>query len=248
MIVVLNMQYVVVLSFVIFVYAAMVIKFRQSRKRLEALQMLTQKDSFEMQGITFQQKFWIFPKSLRNNEIPCIEAKMLTLVRYKNNKTIFADEKVEKSVQRRTSSVVKRFSILVSHARAVIYVLVIVSVYLATWTPFFVFCLYKSITKLYVEADAEKNDLDVNLLKNCLEDALQNQNTTIQIKNTAKLEEFTRLIFQSLEMKIFSNTLGNYVPLLNSLANPILYALWYPNFRSYACLIPHWIVSAIKRP
>ena len=57
MIVEVNILYVVVLSFVIFVYSAMVIKFRQSRKRMKALQMLSKKDSFQMEGITFQQQF-----------------------------------------------------------------------------------------------------------------------------------------------------------------------------------------------
>ena len=242
-----NIEYVVVLGFVIFVYAAMVIKFRQCRKRLEALQKMTHKDSFEMQGIKFQQQFWIIPKSLRNNEIPGLVPKTVTLVGYKDNVTAFGNEKVEKSMQRRSSSVVKRFSILVSHARAVTYVFVIVSVYLATWTPFFVFCLYKSITRMHIETDTEQDGLDLTLLKDCLEGALQNQNTTMEINSKAKLEEFTKLIFQSLEMKIFSNIFGNYVPMLNSLANPVLYGLWYPDFRNYARLIQHWIISAIKK-
>ena len=44
-----------------------------------------------------------------------------------------------------------------------------------------------------------------------------------------------------------SNILGNYVSMLNSLANPLLYALWYPDFRKYALLVPDWIKKAFKK-
>ena len=48
-------------------------------------------------------------------------------------------------------------------------------------------------------------------------------------------------------MKIMSNILGNYISILNSLANPVLYALWYPDFRKYALLVPAWIKMAFKK-
>ena len=65
---------------------------------------------------------------------------------------------------------------------------------------------------------------------------LQDQSCYIQ----EEVEGFTQIILQSVEMKIISHILGNYLTLVNSMANPVLYALWYPDFRKYVLRIPYW--------
>ena len=146
----------------------------------------------------------------------------------------------------------KVFTVLVSHVKAASYVLVIVSIYLASWTPFFAYSVYKSLTKigLPTEIDGHVSDstaLNVTFLKSCIAGALQEKRTSIEAENSTEVNNFTKIILQSVEMKILSNIFGNYVSMLNSLANPVLYALWYPDFRKYALLVPHWIKMAFKK-
>ena len=81
----------------------------------------------------------------------------------------------------------------------------------------------------------------MTLLKSCLADALQDQSCYIQEENVTAVEDFTKIILQSVEVKIISNILGNYLTIVNSMANPVLYGLWYPEFRKYVLLIPHRI-------
>ena len=123
--------------------------------------------------------------------------------------------------------------------------LVIVSVYLATWTPFLIFSVYKSLTRTHLmnqqdDKVSEGAQVNLTLLKSCLADALQDQSCYIQEENVIEVDSFTKIILQSVEMKIISHILGNYSTLVNSMANPVLYALWYPDFRKYVLRIPHW--------
>ena len=144
----------------------------------------------------------------------------------------------------------KSLYILVSHVKAATYVLVIVSIYLATWTPFFGYSIYKSLTRMTLdmdESDLGSLSLNVTLLRSSLADALQNKSSQIEVENISNVDDFTKLILQSVEMKIFSNIFCNYLSMLNSLANPILYALWYPDFRKHVLLIPIWIKQAFKK-
>jgi len=176
-----SLLYVVILGFVIFVYVVMVAKFRQSRKKLEALQKLGQEDLNEMQKPKFQRTFLTISKTVQAQTIPDIKNKDVFLVRYKNSVGECKEEKMNKPIKRRSSSVVKRFSTLVSHARAAKYVLVIVSAYLATWTPFFGYCLYKSLTRVYLDKSVDVElCLNITVLRSCISDALQNQSCIIQ--------------------------------------------------------------------
>jgi len=224
----------------------MVSKFRQSRKKLETLQRLGQEDSNDVQKPKFQITNWKISKTVKIEIIPNISNKNICLVGFKNGVDEFKQEIIDETIKRRSSSVVKRFSNLVSHARAATYVLVTVSVYLATWTPVYAYCLYKGFTRVFLERDVDVF-LNIVLLRSCIADALQEQSCTIQTHNTLHLMEFTKLILQSVEMKIFSNILGNYVAMLGSLANPVIYALWYPDFRNYALLVPQWIIRTFKK-
>ena len=114
----------------------------------------------------------------------------------------------DKPRKRRSSSVVKSLSILVSHVRAATYVLVIVSIYLATWTPFFAFSVYKSLTRISMptEIDGYVTDstaLNVTFLKSCLADALSDKKTYIYAENSFDVNSLTKLILQSLEICSF---------------------------------------------
>ena len=49
------------------------------------------------------------------------------------------------------NQVIKSVFILVSHVRSASYVLVIVTVYLISWTPFFAFCTFTSLDQGHKE-------------------------------------------------------------------------------------------------
>ena len=243
-----SLLYTLILSFVIFVYTVMVTKFRQSRKKLETLQRLGQEDLNDGQELKIKKTYWKIPKKVKTDIIPNISSKNISLVAFKNGTDEFKHETLNKPIKRRSSSVVRRFSNLVSHARAATYVLVIVSVYLATWTPFFAYCLYKSLTRVLLDRKINTEVfLKISVLRSCIADCLQNHSCIIQTNNISHLREYTTLILQSVEMKIFSNIFANFVAVLNSIANPVLYALWYPDFRNYALLVPHWISTTFKK-
>merc|ERR1712062_128812 len=113
---------------------------------------------------------------------------------------------MNKPVKRRSSSVVKRFSSLVSHARAATYVLIIVSVYLATWTPLFAYLLYKTLTRVNLEWNVDTEVFqDIAALRSCIAGALQNHSSIIQTHNISHLRDYMKLILQSVEMRFFSN-------------------------------------------
>ena len=210
-------------------YAVIISKFRESRKRLEALEKQNEDSYYMIKEPKFQMKFWKFAKTLKP-KIPGIIDEGIYIIRYKNESYQFTHIDMDKPRKRRSSSVVKSLSILASHVRAATYILVIVSIYLATWAPFYAFSVYKSLTKLNLptEKDGDVSDdiaLNVTFLKSCLSSALQDKNTSIKAENITTVNSFTKLILQSMEMKIMSNILGNYVSMLNSFANPVLYAL-----------------------
>ena len=242
-------SYCALLGFIICVYAVIVDRFRQSRKRIEALQKESGDSYCEKGQIKFQRKFVNFTRTLKP-EFPGHTGEGMCIISFRNEAHTFSLCHIDKSRKRRSSSVVKSLSILVSHVKAATYVLVIVSIYLATWTPFFGYSIYKSLTRMTLdmdESDLGSLSLNVTLLRSSLADALQNKSSQFEVENISNVDDFTKLILQSVEMKILSNIFGNYVSMLNSLANPVLYALWYPDFRKYALLVPHWIMMAFKK-
>ena len=122
--------YFVLLCLVIFVYADIVARFRQSRKRLEALEKQSGDSYYMVKETKFQRKFGKLAKTLKPT-IPGHMDKGISIIRFKNEAYHFTNSETDKPRKRRSSSVVKSLSILVSHVRAATYILVIVSMYLA---------------------------------------------------------------------------------------------------------------------
>ena len=62
-------------------------------------------------------------------------------------KTDLAIQHENRIKTRRRSSVLKSIQAMVTNMRAVSYVLAIVAIYALTWTPFFVYCFYKTLIR-----------------------------------------------------------------------------------------------------
>ena len=189
------MTYFILLCLVIFVYAVIVARFRQSRRKLEALEKQSGNYYCTVKEIKFQMKLGKFTKTLKP-KIPGLMDEGIYIIGFRNGSYHFINSDMDKPRKRRSSSVVKSLSILLSHVRAATYVLVIVSIYLATWTPFFAFSVYKSLTRMSLptEIDGYVSDstaLNVTFLKSCLADALSDKNTYIHAEDINDVNSFT---------------------------------------------------------
>ena len=233
------------LIIVMVIYAVMLVKFRQSRKRLEALQKVTSDECYSRSNITFHQTIGIFKKNflsevpgLSNEQIKTLEIKSIA----SDCNTRFTDKTFQQR-KRRSSSVLKSLTVLVSHVRAAKYIFILLTTLIVTWTPFMVYCLYESIAHM-VQNDLIPPTGDVNMttILDCVNIAVQNKecNMAMEIGNEQEITDRIRNVFHFKEAVIVHEMLGFYLSFLNSLANPVLYAFWYPDFRNYLVNIAHW--------
>ena len=137
----------------------------------------------------------------------------------------------------------KNLAVLASHLRAAKYILILVSTLLLTWTPFIVLGWYEGFLHHQEELIKPKNEVNMRLLLSCLETVIQNGECSMDVKTENlkenQLIEILKIIFHSKELSFLGNAVCSG-PLLNSTANTILYAFWYPDFRRYLVQIPQW--------
>ena len=77
-------------------------------------------------------------------------------------------------------------------------------------------------------------------LKTCLAFALQEQTCEMEVNEMIELDVIIKHIFEPEQTKTIIRMLGLYLALMNSLANPVLYAFWYPEFRKYFLNVLNW--------
>eukprot|EP00092_Neocalanus_flemingeri_P003706 GFUD01003982.1.p1 GENE.GFUD01003982.1~~GFUD01003982.1.p1 ORF type:complete len:454 (+),score=45.61 GFUD01003982.1:460-1821(+) len=231
------------------IYAVMLIKFRRSRKRLESIEKSYELE-YKLPNLTFHQNIGIYRKKFSCEVASMFDEKVKTLCvkHLTNGKEALSTNKCVR--KRRSSSVMKSLRIVGSHVRAATYILVLVSTVILCWAPFFTFCLYESITHL------EENDItrqnwedfsnssyaDTASIWTCWDLALQNKDCHMEMpeENVDEIKERIRMIFHLYQASNIHSLLGGYLALLNSMANPLLYAFWYPEFRKYLLQIPLW--------
>ena len=223
----------------------MLVKFRQSRKRMEAIQKTNDED-YTTSKLTFYQTYGLFRKKLlpevpglSNEEIQTLEIKSLESV----YKTYFSEMSIRQK-KRCSSSVLKSLNVLVSQVRAATYILVLVTTLIVTWAPINLYFLYDGISHMAQQDSVQPNsDVNMTLILTCLNAAFQNKecNMSIDIENYDgfNITETIRKVSHFQEAAILGY-LGGYSILINSLFNPVVYAFWYPDFRNYLVLIPHW--------
>ena len=237
-------QFYLFMITVVVIYVSMFVKFRESKKRLEELKKLHEED-YSRSKVSFHENIGIFRKHSKC-DVPGICEKQIQTLQIKSLENDNS-RCMKKSIQlrkRRSSSVLKSLTTLASHVRAVKYILVLVFVLLLTWTPWFSYVLYENIAHL-TEEDLEKPDSVVNTSKifECLNKVLQDKscNMTIQVGNENYPQDIIKKILHLDEANIMSILLSMFLSSVNSLANPVLYAFWYPDFRKYLkLLIPFW--------
>ena len=232
----------------------MLVKFRETRKKLEALQQANTED-YARSNLTFHQSLGMFKKKLPP-DVPGLSCESIQTLEVKHVKTGHKLVNTDtgwsnRKARRRSSSVVKRISVLVSNVRAAKYVLVLLTTLIFTWGPCFGYALYESISHM-VDNDMDPNRSDVNITQvlTFLNTAIQSTqfNFTIETENYNQLEikERIRNVFHIKEAEVI-DMLAYHFALFNSMANPIIYAFWYSDFRNYIVKIPHWFVWKQKK-
>jgi hypothetical protein len=234
------------ISLVIFlvIYAVIFSKFRKSRKKLEALQRSNEED-YTTSNLSFHHRIGIFKKKLvvdiRGLPIKQIQALGIRGLdcglQAKPELTIIGQKRKRK---RRSSSVLKNLTFLASHIRAAKYILVIVSTLICTWMPFIIFSFYDSLQ--YESSLDAISDMDIAMIFSCMQTALQSKhcNVSMVIGDVQEIQEVVRNLFHFEESVLIDDIIGFDLSLLNSMANPILYAMWYPEFRMYFLQISVW--------
>ena len=207
------------------VYSVILMQFRQSRKRLEELQRQSQSYEYTSKIVFKKNNRTVSSKSevagLNNKQIQSISVKFI-----ENEKFFLEDQTF--NLKRKSSSVTRSVSVLLSPFAT--YVLAIVTVYLLTWTPFILFIIYNSFN-LTSQDHGEMEDVSVRQIKSCFKSALQDGGCNILSEDITQINQDLQSILHSFETDTYAHILGPYLTLLNSIANPVLYALWYPDFR-----------------
>ena len=170
-------------------------------------------------------------KRRQESEVPDQTIKGVELLRVKSRGHL---DKGDFSRERRSRNI----DVSVTNIRAATYDWAIVTMYIVSWSPFFIFCLYKSFSSFEHEI-SERSSLDLDLVKDCLVLVLHDQSCYLS-KDSIELTKLIQAIFESEKTRTIVRMLGVYLTMLNSIANPILYAFWYPEFRKYLLKSIHW--------
>lgn len=241
------LTFIILLIMVIVVYSVMLNKFRQSRKKLEALKKANEEEDFTKSNLKFQRGRGIFKQKCKA-DLPGMPDEKLQMIKIKKDiedgkEKTFTQECEQR--KRRPSSVVRAMNVLVSHVRAATYILALVVTLLVTWTPFFLWSVYESIRDYAVLTPIHPNStLNGTMIFSCVQTSLRNKkcNMEIGIENEFRFEYEDRIKYYSHieESIIIEYILGVFMTLFNSMLNPVLYAFWYNDFRTYIMQIPEW--------
>ena len=128
---------------------------------------------------------------------------------------------------RKSSSVVKGLNILVSHIRAVKYVLAIVNVCFLTSGPLFAYIVHRGYTPSPPLSIPQHNLGDSELLikniKRCLDLIMNHKSECDYVyKDLIQYQNLVELTFDSEKSRMIFRIIALYLGMLNSTANPIL--------------------------
>ena len=221
------------------IYAVIFIKFRSSKRKLEALW----KEN-ESQIVTNLNKDIPHEVPGIHDQHQPVQIIKMKFVDNNDNVVIFGRTESIKKKKLRSNSMVKKLKLIGSHVKTVRYILILAICFLITWTPF---CFYTvlEIFQHFGEGTAE-DDFDMPEILSCFRMFLEEEvcHLSKKLENQDKRLEL-KIIFEKVfhlyEAAIIIDVLTCVLSLIYSAANPVLYAFWYPEFRKYALLLlPLW--------
>jgi len=228
-------------------YSEVLAKSRQSQKRLAELQKLTEETDFAKSHISFYRQKGIIKKKVEVIQNLVVEPVWIKLGNGKQFKS-FDFENNQSQRKRRNSSVVRKISMLASQSKAATYVMTLLITLLLTWIPY---GIHLSRDMIY---HIGRNETSVNLETETIEDiyaCLQmiiNQNLCALDKQLSE-EEMDEAHYVLNHLSHVEETLyyeyftGVIAPTFHGFINPILYALWYSEFRTYLMSFPTLFVK-----
>lgn len=236
------MLYSLLLVVVMLIYAEMLIKFSQSRKKLEELHKSMREEDYTRSNLTFHQTKGVFNRE-KKSEVAGVSNEPIQTLKIKsleNGQQIKDKNGIIYNKKRRSSSVVKKMAVLVSQTRAATYILVLVAVYFITWAPVYVYMVYDPISHMILE-DFKQTNLTTDhssLIFSCLDAVLQQKDCHVELDVDS--EEMARNMFHLLQASNIGYIIGYFLTFFHTMANPILYAFLYSDFRNYLLQIPGW--------
>ena len=213
-------------------YLTMFHKFLKNKTKLRVMKKLLE----EVTAISFQRIICNFRKDLTKSQIPeemDTQIQILQITNITSNGS--SDFKTSlKRQRRRSSSVLRSLVTLTSHVRAAKYILLLVLTLVVTWTPWF---FYVIIEFAIHYSDEQKYLLDLNntMILECVNNVFKEKECSLSVplQYLEDIKKRIRLIVHLDEANSMTIVLSVFLSSLNSLANPILYALWYPDFREH---------------
>ena len=105
-------------------------------------------------------------------------------------------------------------------------------VLLISWTPWFSYILSKTILD-QTENSSYSESMNHTLILNCVNSVMQERPCFLEIEaeNLQDVERNVKKIIDLDQDNSITIVLGVFLSTMNSLANPVLYAIWYPEFR-----------------
>ena len=118
---------------ILFIYTYILLKFRRAKKRLDAFTMVKKK------CLTFSVKNKFI---CRRNISKSFNNETIFTLSYKSENSEFFS--VEALSVKRSKSLIRQIRVLASNIRSIIYILILVFVFSASWAPWSFFVSYKS--------------------------------------------------------------------------------------------------------
>ena len=218
----------IVLILVILIYICIFCKFWSQQKRFRKIKRL---HSREENSISFFRKVCLFRRLVTESQLAINDNNNMQILKisYQNCEDFRVSLRDRK---RHSSSVLRNIKTLTSYTRAAKYILILVLVLLISWTPWFSYILSKTILD-QTENSSYSESMNHTLILNCVNSVMQERPCFLEIEaeNLQDVERNVKKIIDLDQDNSITIVLGVFLSTMNSLANPVLYAIWYPEFR-----------------
>merc|ERR1719312_1481291 len=233
------------------IYSVMLYKFQKQRKKLKALQRITEEDDFAKSNMKLNQVKGVYKKRFltdpSSSEDP---VQTLSIKHLDTNKQFTSPDKIGHQRKRRNSSIVRAAAVLMSHVKATKYVLLIVGTHLISFFPAYAIIFGDTMNHMVNDATYKaylNTDLNSTAIFNCMNLAIENTecNLALEIEeeDMARVEDRINSMFHIRAYQLFLHITGSYLSVTNAVLNPFFYAFWYPEFRKYVIMIPGWFIK-----
>jgi len=217
-------------------YSRVLKKSWQTQQRLKEFEKSSTGTYFACFNLKIQRRKGMIMKTLNiHRPEPVALVSMITENGDEFKSLEHENEQVEKISQK--GSIVKKVTKFLSQTRAALYVLILTLTLWLTMAPFGFFFLKDMIYHIGRKDSLKLPNSTLNNTILCVQKLVLDQycalNDDIHDDNLVDFQEDLQIILHNEETVYIEYITGVLLPLFNSMLNPILYALWYSEFRKY---------------